>query len=119
MSQSACDAGRAGSVSRQYAPYNQAEGGFGNHWCPAAFSHEVEERGVVGVTIGGHAIAIRRVSSGDTLAIAGRCIHRGVKLSRQPTCADKKNASRSSGRVTPRSTVRSVTPPRYPQGDPC
>ena len=90
MSQSAYAVGNAAALSRQYGPYIQADWGYANHWYPGVFSREVEERGVVGITIGGHDIAITREASGKAWAIADRCIHRGVKLSLKPMCfADK------------------------------
>lgn len=64
MNQSAYSVGNAAALSRQYGPYIQADWGYANHWYPGVFSREVEERGVVGITIGGHDIAITRDASG-------------------------------------------------------
>lgn len=91
MSQSSYAVGRTGgSVARQYGPYIEADWGLANHWYPAAFSHEVEKRGLVATTIGGHEIAVSRDDDGRAWAIADRCIHKGVKLSAKPMCfADK------------------------------
>lgn len=90
MSQSAYAVGNAAAIARQYGPYIQADWGYANHWYPGVFSREVAERGVVGITIGGHDIAVTRDASGKAWAIADRCIHRGVKLSLKPMCfADK------------------------------
>lgn len=90
MTTSSHQIGHASAVVRQYGPYVQADWGFANHWYPGCFSHEVEERGVVGITIGGHDIAVTRDSTGKAYAIADRCLHRGVKMSLKPMCfADK------------------------------
>lgn len=78
-------------ATRQYAPYVEADWGFANHWYPGVYSYEVEVGGVVGITIGGHDIAVTRGEDGVALAISDRCVHRGVKLSAKPMCfADKK-----------------------------
>ncbi|HEX7659024.1 MAG TPA: Rieske 2Fe-2S domain-containing protein [Pseudonocardiaceae bacterium] len=83
-------AGRSSAITRQYGPYIQADWGLANHWYPGVFSREVQERGVVGITIGGHDIAVTRDAEGRAWAIADRCAHRGVKFSRKPMCfADK------------------------------
>jgi phenylpropionate dioxygenase-like ring-hydroxylating dioxygenase large terminal subunit len=88
--QSAYSVGNASALSRQYGPYVQADWGYANHWYPGCFSDEVEERGVVGVTIGGHDIAISRSADGKAYAINDRCLHKGVKMSAKPMCfADK------------------------------
>lgn len=90
MSDSPSQIGNVSQVARQYGPYVEAEWGFANHWYPAVFSKEVEVRGVVGVRIGGHDIAVTRSDDGTAYAIGDRCLHRGVKLSAKPTCfADK------------------------------
>lgn len=86
MSEATTQIGNISKVARQYAPYVEADWGFANHWYPAAFSHEVEARGVVGVRIGGHDIAITRTDEGVAYGIADRCLHRGVKLSAKPMC---------------------------------
>ena len=86
MSEATTQIGNVSKVARQYAPYVEADWGFANHWYPAAFSHEVEARGVVGVRIGGHDIAITRTDEGVAYGIADRCLHRGVKLSAKPMC---------------------------------
>ncbi|WOQ18714.1 Rieske 2Fe-2S domain-containing protein [Raineyella sp. W15-4] len=85
--------GNSGKVARQYAPYVQADWGFANHWYPACFSDEVAVRGVVGVTIGGHDIAITREDDGTVRAISDRCLHRGVKLSAKPMCFANKTVT--------------------------
>jgi phenylpropionate dioxygenase-like ring-hydroxylating dioxygenase large terminal subunit len=83
-------AGAAAALARQYGPYLQADWGYANHWYPGLFSREVSPGGVVGITIGGHDIAVTRDQSGKAWAISDRCVHRGVKMSRKPMCfADK------------------------------
>ena len=72
-------------ISRQYAPYIEADWGFKNTWYPALFSNELAEGGLKGVSIGGHDIALRR-ARGRAWALADRCAHRGVKLSARPKC---------------------------------
>ena len=74
--QSAYTVGNASALTRQYAPYVQADWGYANHWYPGVFSHEVEERGVVGITIGGNDIAVSRSADGKAYAIADRCLHK-------------------------------------------
>jgi phenylpropionate dioxygenase-like ring-hydroxylating dioxygenase large terminal subunit len=86
MSQSVYEVGKASQLSRQYGPYVQADWGYANHWYPGVFSDEVAERGVVGITIGGHDIAISRDQNGKAWALSDRCIHKGVKLSLKPMC---------------------------------
>lgn len=82
--------GKSNTIARQYGPYVQADWGFANHWYPACFSEEIETDGVVGVTIGGHDIAITRDRSGKVRAVADRCLHKGVKMSLKPMVfADK------------------------------
>lgn len=85
--------GNSSRVARQYGPYVQADWGFANHWYPACFSEEVEVNGVVGVTIGGHDLAITRDQDGNVYAIADRCLHRGVKLSAKPMCFANKTVT--------------------------
>lgn len=77
--------GSSSAVARQYAPYVQADWGYANHWYPALFSEELAVGDVKGVTIGGHAIALRRTKT-KVFAVSDRCVHRGVKLSAKPTC---------------------------------
>ncbi len=86
MSDSPSQIGNVSQVARQYGPYVEANWGFANHWYPGIFSHELETRGVVGIRIGGHDIAITRKDDGSSWAISDRCLHRGVKLSAKPTC---------------------------------
>ena len=86
MTQTAHEVGNASQLSRQYGPYVQADWGFANHWYPACFSREVEVGGVLGVTIGGHDIAITRDPQGKAYAISDRCVHKGVKMSLKPMC---------------------------------
>jgi phenylpropionate dioxygenase-like ring-hydroxylating dioxygenase large terminal subunit len=73
-----------------YQPYAEAKWGLMNHWYPALFSAELAEDGgagapVVGVQIAGVPIVLRRVD-GVAYALRDECLHRGVKLSLQPTC---------------------------------
>lgn len=93
MSQSTYAVGNAAALSRQYGPYVQADWGFANHWYPGVFSREVEERGVVGITIGGHDIAITRDADGKAYAISDRCAHKGVKMSLKPMCFANKTVT--------------------------
>lgn len=93
MTQSTYNVGSASQLSRQYGPYVEANWGFANHWYPGVFSHEVEERGVVGITIGGHDIAVTRDKDGKSWAISDRCIHKGVRMSEKPTCFANKTVS--------------------------
>lgn len=93
MSQSTYAVGNAAALSRQYGPYVQADWGFANHWYPGVFSREVEERGVVGITIGGHDIAITRDTDGKAYAISDRCAHKGVKMSLKPMCFANKTVT--------------------------
>ena len=81
----------AGSRGRSPAwmqPYVAAAWGLRNHWYPAAFSHEVAEDGVKGVTIGGENILLRR-ARGKVHALKDECVHRGVRISAKPTCLTK------------------------------
>lgn len=73
------------TANRQYQPYLEAVWGLSNHWYPAAFSHEVPDRVVVGVTICGHEIALRRARR-RVHALADRCVHRGVRISKKSMC---------------------------------
>lgn len=93
MSQSTYAVGNAAALSRQYGPYVQADWGFANHWYPGVFSREVEEKGVVGITIGGHDIAITRDADGKAYAISDRCAHKGVKMSLKPMCFANKTVT--------------------------
>jgi phenylpropionate dioxygenase-like ring-hydroxylating dioxygenase large terminal subunit len=72
-----------GIASRQYAPYLEATWGLKNHWYPALMSHELPDKGVKGVTIAGHEIALRR-SKRKIYALQDRCVHRLVRMSAQP-----------------------------------
>ena len=84
-SSTSAHSGGSSAVTRQYAPYVQADWGYANHWYPALFSHELEDGSAKGITIGGHDIVVRR-SAGKAYALSDRCIHRGVKLSAKPMC---------------------------------
>lgn len=77
-----------GRVPTWMQPYLEATWGLRNHWYPAAFSHEVPEDGVVGVTIGGENILLRRANA-KVHALRDECVHRGVRLSSKPTCLTK------------------------------
>lgn len=72
-------------VTKQYAPYLEAEWGLKNHWYPVLFSNELPDGSVKGVMIAGHEIALRR-AKGKVHALSDRCLHRGVKLSAKPMC---------------------------------
>lgn len=72
--------------------YYDAEHGISNHWWPALFSHEVEEDDVKGITIAGERIGLRR-ANGRIHAFRDQCVHRGVRLSTQPTCLTKDTVS--------------------------
>ncbi|MGH7906208.1 MAG: Rieske 2Fe-2S domain-containing protein [Candidatus Binataceae bacterium] len=72
-------------ASRGYEPYLEAAWGLKNHWYPAAFSHEVPDKLVKGVMIAGREIALRR-ARGKVHALADRCAHRGVRMSKKSTC---------------------------------
>lgn len=87
------NAGSAAAIARQYGPYVQADWGYANHWYPGVFSREVEAGGVVGITIGGHDIAVTRDEQGKAWAISDRCIHRGVRLSLKPMCFANKTVT--------------------------
>ena len=69
-------------------PYVDAAWGLRNHWYPAAFSYEVKEDDVKGVTICGEHILLRR-SEGKVYALKDECVHRGVRISAKPTCLTK------------------------------
>src|SRR5437868_5808427 len=73
------------SSGREYEPYLEAAWGLKNHWYPALFSHELPDRVVKGVTIAGHVIALRR-AKGKVYALADRCAHRGVRISKKSMC---------------------------------
>src|SRR5579875_2765190 len=74
------------SPHREYEPYLEAKWGLKNHWYIAAFSHEVPDKQVKGVMIAGHEIALRRGKGGKVYALADRCAHRGVKMSKKSMC---------------------------------
>ncbi len=76
------------AVQKLYEPYLEAEWGFVNHWYPVLFSHELGEDEVKGLMIAGTPIAVRR-SEGVVYALKDQCLHRGVKLSKKPTCLTK------------------------------
>ncbi|MEM1110679.1 MAG: Rieske 2Fe-2S domain-containing protein [Pseudomonadota bacterium] len=84
--------GPSSSLAREYQPYIDAEWGFINHWYPALFSHELEEDEVEGIQIAGRQIVLRRVD-GKVFALKDQCIHRGVRLSAQPMCFNKRTIS--------------------------
>lgn len=68
-----------------YQPYVEASWGLTNHWYPALFSRELGDDGLVGIQIAGVPILLRRLD-GTVHALRDECVHRGVKLSLQPTC---------------------------------
>ncbi|WP_082680979.1 Rieske 2Fe-2S domain-containing protein [Mycolicibacterium novocastrense] len=68
--------------------YVEAVIGYSEHWYPAAFSDELEEGGVVAVTLLGKNILLTR-TDGQARAISDRCAHRGVKFSAKPLCLKK------------------------------
>ena len=70
---------------REYEPYLEAAWGLKNHWYPTAFSHELPDRLVRGVKIARHEIALRR-AKGRVYALADRCAHRGVQISKKSMC---------------------------------
>jgi nitrite reductase/ring-hydroxylating ferredoxin subunit len=76
---------RKGRIPTWMQPYVDAVWGLRNHWYPAAFSHEVAEDAVHGVTIGGENVLLRR-SRGTVYALRDECVHRGVRISARPTC---------------------------------
>jgi len=76
---------RSTSAQREYQPYLEAAWGLKNHWYPALFSHELPDRIVKGVVIAGHEIALRR-AKGKVYALADRCAHRGVRISKKSMC---------------------------------
>lgn len=77
-----------GRIPTWMRPYVDAAWGLRNHWSPAAFSHEIAEDGIVGVTIGGENILLRR-ARGKVHALKDECVHRGVRISAKPTCLTK------------------------------
>ena len=77
---------RSLSPTREYEPYLEAVWGLKNHWYPAAFSHEVPDKLVKGIMIAGHEIALRRGKGGKVYALADRCAHRGVRISKKSMC---------------------------------
>ncbi|MBF6568429.1 MAG: Rieske 2Fe-2S domain-containing protein [Candidatus Binataceae bacterium] len=79
-------AAKAVSPHREYEPYLEAKWGLKNHWYPAAFTHEVPDKLVKGVMIAGHEIALRRGKGGKVYALADRCAHRGVRISKKSMC---------------------------------
>src|ERR1700722_2242729 len=76
---------KAPAANREYAPYLEAKWGLKNHWYPALFSHELPDKLVKGVMIAGHEIALRR-AKGKVYALADRCAHRGVRMSKKSMC---------------------------------
>jgi carbazole 1,9a-dioxygenase len=73
---------------RGWRPYVEAKLGFRNHWYPAIFSHELAENQPVEMTLLGESILINRID-GTPQAIRNRCLHRGVKFSKQIECYRK------------------------------
>jgi carbazole 1,9a-dioxygenase terminal dioxygenase component len=67
------------------AGYLEAKLGFRNYWYPAAFSRELAGGQALGVRLLGENILLRRVGE-RTMAVADRCLHRGVRFSRKPEC---------------------------------
>jgi phenylpropionate dioxygenase-like ring-hydroxylating dioxygenase large terminal subunit len=76
---------KAASANREYQPYLEAAWGLKNHWYPALFSHELPDHVVKGVTIASHEIVLRR-AKGKVYALADRCAHRGVRISKKSMC---------------------------------
>ncbi len=74
---------RRRSASR--AGYLEAKLGFRNYWYPAVFSRELADGHAMGVRLLGENILLRRVGE-RTMAVADRCLHRGVRFSRKPEC---------------------------------
>lgn len=83
---------RKPGIPQWMAPYVQAAWGLRNHWYPVAFSDEVREDDVKGIQLGGEHILLRR-SQGVVYALKDECVHRGVRISRQPTCLTKDTVS--------------------------
>lgn len=79
---------RRGKPKKSLQRYFDAEHGIRNHWWPALFSKELEEDDVQGITIAGERIGLRR-ANGKVFAFRDQCVHRGVRLSAQPTCLTK------------------------------
>jgi phenylpropionate dioxygenase-like ring-hydroxylating dioxygenase large terminal subunit len=79
---------KLGRIATWMGPYVNAVWGLRNHWFPAAFSKEVPEDGVLGITLGGENILLRR-SRGKVYALKDECVHRGVRISAKPTCLTK------------------------------
>ncbi len=73
---------------RGWRPYVEAKLGFRNHWYPAIFSHELTEDKPAEVMLLGESILLNRLE-GQPYAIRNRCLHRGVKFSRQIECYRK------------------------------
>jgi nitrite reductase/ring-hydroxylating ferredoxin subunit len=83
---------RRGKPKKSLQRYFDAEHGIRNHWWPALFSKELEEDDVQGITIAGERIGLRR-ANGKVYAFRDQCVHRGVRLSAQPTCLTKDTVS--------------------------
>lgn len=86
--------GSSAAISKQYAPYLEAEWGLKNHWYPACFSKDLKQGDVKGVTIAGYDIAVvRPKGESKVFAVSDRCAHRGVKLSARPMCLTRDTVS--------------------------
>ena len=83
---------RRGKPKKSLQRYLDAEHGIRNHWWPGLFSHELEEDDVKGITIASERIGLRR-ANGKVYGFRDQCVHRGVRLSLQPTCLTKKTVS--------------------------
>jgi nitrite reductase/ring-hydroxylating ferredoxin subunit len=70
---------------RPTGPYLDAAWGLKNHWYPGVFSEELAEGGVQGIQICGLPILLRR-AKGKVYGLSDQCIHRGVRMSKRPTC---------------------------------
>jgi len=88
--------GRSGEgddfVRKPWQPYLDASLGFRNHWYPALFSNQLAEGQCVGQEILGERVLFKRID-GKVYAIADRCAHRGVQLSKRPECHSKNTIS--------------------------
>ena len=73
---------------RGWRPYIEAKLGFRNHWYPAMFGHELQEDKPVETMLLGESILVNRLD-GKLRAIRNRCLHRGVKFSKQVECYKK------------------------------
>lgn len=83
---------RRGKPKKSIQRYLDAEHGIRNHWWPALFSNELEEDDVKGITIAGERIGLRR-ANGKVFGFRDQCVHRGVRLSQQPTCLTKETVT--------------------------